>query len=249
MSKLVVALHDVTPAHGERLERAERLLEALGITAASYLFVPAFHGMAAAHESGDFVAWCRRSRPISIQWALHGYFHDERTGVTEGLGRLSPIEWLGSKVLTHREAEFLRLRGGALSARIDAGIASFERCIGSKPTAFVPPAWLFNDELLQALSARGFHLTESQLRLFHLPSGVTRRSPVITWATRSRLHRGGSIALAAARRRLCARGDVMRVALHPFDFDHPSTVASIARTLDLLRRDRVLVAYDAHLFG
>src|SRR5262249_61054451 len=40
---LLVALHDVTPAHAARLEQAERLLTRPGVPAVTYLFVPDFH--------------------------------------------------------------------------------------------------------------------------------------------------------------------------------------------------------------
>src|SRR5262247_3798278 len=73
--RLLISLHDVTPFHRDRIERAERLLTSLGITPVTYLLVPDFHGTAAAHASADFVDWCRRPRPFAVQWFLHGYFH------------------------------------------------------------------------------------------------------------------------------------------------------------------------------
>jgi predicted deacetylase len=243
--KLLVALHDVTPVHAARLEKAERLLTALGIRRVTYLLVPDFHASGAAHASDAFVAWCRMARPFDVQWFLHGYFHKD---VVASARRLNAADWLASKLLTAGEGEFLELRGDALRERIGAGVQSFERCLGDAPSGFVAPAWLFNSELIPALTNMSFQFTESHFRVFHLRTGRERTAPVITWATRTRLRRYGSLIVALAERRLWQAQPLLRVALHPYDFDHPATVASIARTLDAVRRDRVLATYDDSLF-
>jgi predicted deacetylase len=244
--RLLVSLHDVTPVHARRLERAERLLEALGVEAVTYLLVPDFHGLGAAHALMEFVAWCRAPRPYVVQWFLHGYFHGEHVVPAVGGPRLTASEWLASSFLTAGEAECLGLRGEALHARLRNGIESCELCIGAPPTGFVAPAWLFNQELVPALTAMNFEYTESQLRVWQLRTGRVRRSPVITWATRTALRRWGSVACSAVRRH--TRHPVVRVALHPFDFDHPGTIASIARTIDALRGNRTIAPYDDALF-
>src|SRR5262245_51371450 len=74
---LLVAVHDVAPVHVDRIERAERLLSRLGVSAATYLFVPDFHGGGAADRDREFVGWCRSARPYAVRWFLHGYFHRE----------------------------------------------------------------------------------------------------------------------------------------------------------------------------
>ena len=53
--KLLIALHDVTPVHRARLEKAERLLAELGVSHVTYLLVPDFHGCARADASADFI--------------------------------------------------------------------------------------------------------------------------------------------------------------------------------------------------
>jgi len=244
----LVALHDVTPVHAARIEQAEQLLAALGISQVTYLLVPDFHGAAPAHSSAAFVSWCRRPRQFGVQWFLHGYFHSEMIAPPDEGRRRSVGEWMASTFLTAKEGEFLRLRGDALRARISAGAHSFERCTGEAPSGFVAPAWLFNSELIPTLAELSFRFTESHFHLFHLRTGRRLASPVITWATRTRVRRYGSLVVSAAQRRLWCRQPVLRIALHPYDFDHPATVASIARTLEAARRDRAVAAYDDRLF-
>jgi uncharacterized protein len=242
--KLLVALHDVTPAHAGRIARAERLFASLGIPRVTYLLVPDFHASAPAHESRDFVEWCRSPRAFDVRWFLHGYFHSDSIHVTSAAGRLSFAEWFGKAFLTAGEGEFLTLRGHRLRARLEAGVQSFARCLGEQPAGFVAPAWLFNEELMPALARLGVLFTESHFHVFHVQMQQALKSPVITWATRTRIRRHGSLIASALERRLWARRPVVRVALHPADFDDDRIVASIACTLEVLRRDREVTTYD-----
>jgi predicted deacetylase len=247
VKRLLVSLHDVSPFHGDRIVRAERLLTALGISTVTYLLVPDFHGAAAAHASGAFVAWCRTSRAFKVHWFLHGYFHRE-CAVTSDRGRPAAAERLAARLLTAGEGEFLALRGEPLRERLRAGVRSFERCLGAPPAGFVAPAWLFSRDLIPTLAGMQFRFTESQLRVFQLQTGRVRMSPVITWATRTPIRRYGSLAAARLQQLVWRTHPVVRVALHPYDFDDRGIVASIARTIDLLRRTRLISAYDDALF-
>lgn len=73
--KLLVSLHDVTPFHLPRLQKAEALCEALGVEKMSFLLIPDYHSLGRSDLSPDFVAWCRRDRAFDVEWFLHGYTH------------------------------------------------------------------------------------------------------------------------------------------------------------------------------
>jgi predicted deacetylase len=241
---LLVALHDVTPAHAERLERAERLLTSLGIPAVTYLFVPDFHAHAPAHAYPDFGAWCRAPRPFAVQWFVHGYFHREGVGRARHLAATRPAEWFGRTFLTAGEAEFLLLRGELLDERLRDGVQSFLTCFGRAPAGFVAPAWLYNEELMAALTRLQFVYSESHFHVFDLRRALAVPAPVMTWASRSAAHRAGSRAAVSIARRWWARRPLVRIAMHPLDFEHPRIVDGIARTLDALRSDHRVVTYE-----
>ena len=238
---LLVALHDVAPVHADRLEHAERLFDEIGIEAVSYLLVPNYHGHCPADQRADFVAWCRERRPWRVQWFLHGHFHREEPERQRGA---TLLEWCGRTFLTDGEGEFLTLRGRALDARLRAGIETFERCLGESPTGFVAPAWLYNDDLFPALRRARVSFTESHFHVFDMSRDRPIRAPVVTWASRSRAHRIGARLASAAGRRLWRDDRVVRIALHPGDFDHRRIVDSIRRTIDALRAGRNEVVYD-----
>lgn len=249
--KVVIALHDVTPVHAARIAKAERLLASIGATTVTYLLVPDFHQTGPVHERDDFIAWCRAARPFRVQWFLHGYYHRDMTpSPDDAESRERNLRArLAAAFMTAGEGEFLTLRGQALADRLDRGIASFTACLGAAPEGFVAPAWLFEEALLPALRARGIRFTENHVRVFDLLRERQRDCGVITWATRTPIRKYGSLIVSRALSLYWRQRPVLRVALHPLDFDHPMTVASIARTLEAVRETRETVAYDHELFA
>ena len=65
---VLVSLHDVTPRYVERLARAEALFRELGVTRATYLLVPRYHGGWAIEKDSGFVSWCRQPRAFTVDW-------------------------------------------------------------------------------------------------------------------------------------------------------------------------------------
>jgi predicted deacetylase len=236
--QLIVALHDVTPVHAARLDRAEALLRTLGIDEVTYLLVPRFHGVPSADDA-TFIRWCRATRPFRVHWMLHGYFHRESRDASLSDPRGA---WWKRRWLTGGEGEFLALQGDALHERLIQGRDVFRRCLDADPDGFVPPAWLAHPSLASALRDLGFDYTEDHHRLYQLQQAHTRPAPVITWATRTVARRVGSRVVCPALARLWRSQPLIRVALHPHDFDHPATIANITGLLRRLRRERELVS-------
>jgi len=235
--KLLVSLHDVTPYHLSRLRCAEALLGAIGIRKLAYLLVPQFHGGYPCDADPEFVAWCRAPRPFAVDWQLHGFHHLEPPPAERG-GRGKWSDALKRRLLTGGEGEFLALDRSAQRSRLDAGRAMFRRCLGSDPESFVAPAWLFNPALPPLLAELGFRYTESHRRIYSLQTGDSRRSPVITWATRTSLRKLASLAAAPVLLRQWEREPLLRVAIHPFDVESRGTIASIEAVLGRLLERR-----------
>ncbi len=242
---LLVSLHDVAPVHLERLRRAEALFKRLDIRAVQYLFVPEFHGRYRASEFPEFLEWCRRDRGFSegfdAQWCLHGYYHQERRDEKAAAVNLTWEERLKRRFLTAGEGEFLVLDPAEQKRRLEAGLAEFAHCLtGVKPAGFVAPAWLYKPELLPLLKEFNLPFTEGHHRIFRVNDGASLSAPVITWATRTSFHKHGSLFVCPLRAWWFRNSPLLRVALHPHDFDHPETEASIERVLAKLVRRRSL---------
>lgn len=238
--KLVISLHDATPFHLERIRRAEALFRELGVAKITYLFVPEYHGGYPAREDAGFSAWCRKPRPFQVAWHLHGFRHLEDA---DGAARGGAGDFLKRRLLTAGEGEFLALGPAAQRHRLEKGREDFRACLGFDPAGFVAPAWLFNAHLPGILRDMGFRHTEDQRRLYRVDTGASLESPVITWATRTPLRKYGSLVVCPLLLRLWSRTSVLRVAMHPFDFDHPETIAGVRAVLGraLLGREQACV--------
>ena len=237
---LIVSLHDVAAVHLPRLRKAESLLRSLKVDQVQYLFVPEFHGRYRASEYPEFLDWCRRERSFKVSWWLHGYYHQDRPVSPEPEVELNFAERMKRRFLTAGEGEFLTLNAAAQRRRLQAGMEEFSHCLqGIKPAGFVPPAWLFKpDVLLPVLREMNLPFTEDHHLIYDVNHGRSRPAPVITWATRTLLRKYGSLVLAPIRTLLLRKSSVVRLAMHPHDFDHPLVVRNIETVLRTLKRDR-----------
>jgi uncharacterized protein len=244
--KLVISLHDATPFHLERMRRAEAVFRDLGVAKIAYLLVPEYHGGYPCADSPEFIAWCLEPRPFRVDWHLHGYHHLESPGAGGKAGAAGGSNAFKRKFLTAGEGEFLALDAASQRMKLEMGREVFRKCLGADPEGFVAPAWLFNAALRPALREMGFRNTEDHRRMYQVQTGLSIASPVITWATRTVLRKYGSLVVCPALARLWywSREPVLRVAMHPFDFDHPATVASIRSVLgrEIKRREQVSAA-------
>jgi predicted deacetylase len=237
--QVLVSLHDVTPAHRDRLDRAEALLSAVGVRRVAYLLVPDYHGSNSIARATDFHAWCARRRAYDVEWVLHGYFHAEAPAAGGGVRG-----WIARRTLTAGEGEFLALPAAEQSDRLRKGLEALA-VLDIRPRAFVPPAWLSNDALHDALRDVELRYTEDHIRVFDVMTGASRAVPAISWSTRTPVRRIGSRLVCRALAHLTRRAPAIRIAIHPFDMDHAPTAAQIQRMLARVLRDREPVTYEA----
>ena len=222
--KLVVSIHDVTPAHDAAVRwlwdlcRARKIVPAL-------LVVPNWHGEfpLAAHET--FAGWCRTAASLGADIFLHGGRHDE-FGVSRGWR-----DELSAFGRTDREGEFLTLDKHTARRRIDEGLATL-RQIGLSPIGFVAPAWLSRVTCRDAITEAGLSVSEDDRSIYLHRHAQRLSSPVVRWSARSawRARSSAFVARAAAARH--GRHPLVRVALHPRDLAHPTTAKSVANALD-----------------
>jgi len=242
--RVLISLHDVTPFHLERVKRAEELFLQMGIGQVAYLLVPEFHHGHACDQSPAFHDFCRRTAPFAIDWMLHGFYHLEEDNPSRDS---TWSEGLKRKWMTAGEGEFLAIAQKEASARIERGKAVFRRCLGEDPLAFIPPAWLHGEGLFGWLKAWGFLYTENHAAIHLLAQNRRFESPVVTWATRTWMRRKGSLWVCPALERMTRRSDLLRIALHPYDFDFPETRRNIEKVLKRALRRRQVIGWKSLL--
>jgi hypothetical protein len=222
--KLLVSIHDVTPALDDRVRRLWSLCAERGVQPALFV-VPNWHGAWPLVEHRPFVDWLRRRADEGAEVFLHGERHDEQ-GLTRGWR-----DQLRAMGQTEREGEFLTLDEERARIRVARG-AALLRQLGLAPIGFVPPAWLAQETTARAALDCGLPLGEDAYSV-HLHRRATRLpSPVVRWSARTSLRARLSAGVASARWMLRRRDWLVRIALHPADLGNPITARSLTESLD-----------------
>jgi predicted deacetylase len=222
--KLLVSIHDVSPATAPRVQQLWARCAARGIWPA-LLVVPNWHGEWPLDRYPHFVRWLRRRCEQGAEIFLHGERHDE-----SGLRRRWP-QALSAWGRTANEAEFLTLNETQARERIERG-AALLRSLGLDPVGFVAPAWLAKEGTARAAAACGLVIGEDERYVFLYRRQTRLASPVVRWSARTAFRAHASALVAGLSWLLYRRHPLVRLALHPGDLSHPSTERSLTRSLD-----------------
>jgi predicted deacetylase len=236
--QLLIAVHDVTPAHADRVARIIDLLANAEVGQYALFVVPQWHGGWTLDEHRDFVALLRQQAAAGSEIFLHGLRHDE-----QGTRRAwyHQVRAFGR---TDGEAEFLALPPAEAGARMDRGLEIF-RAAGLEPVGFVPPAWLHGRDWSRLMRERRLAYTENSWAVFDVTQQVRLRASAFCWSTVRRWHETAGALIAAARLRVQARAPLLRVAIHPPDIDSRPVRESLQRVLRALLIGRRALSYRA----
>jgi predicted deacetylase len=222
--KLLVSIHDVSPANEVNVRDSWKICRSRGITPA-LLVVPNWHGRWPLARSPKFVGWLRARAADGAEIFLHGERHDEAGS------RRTLRDEIRAFGMTASEGEFLSLTTREARDRIIRGVGAL-RHSGLEPVGFVPPAWLGRPGWTRAVSDSGLRYSED-VAFVYLHERATRlHAPVIRWSARTPFRARLSSLVAAARWRRERRTPLVRLALHPQDLTSPEVRESIVRTLD-----------------
>ena len=234
---LLASIHDVSPRFEREVDELVDLLQPHVGYRVAMLVVPNHWGDAPLIAGSAFASKLRAWADAGVEMFLHGYFH--RDDAAHG-GRWNRFR---ARFMTAGEGEFLGLSKREALSRLSHGKALVEDVTGRPIAGFVAPAWLYGPGALEALADCAMPIAEDHLRVWSPASGaVLARGPVITWASRTRLRLGSSLAAAAALRRLPT--SVARVGVHPPDCREPALVGSIQDTLQRLCSSRRPARYS-----
>jgi predicted deacetylase len=233
---LLVSIHDVTPAHERRIQRALALLAEFEVERFALLVVPDWHGSWPLGRFEAFASAVRACGAGGAEVLLHGFRHDEA-----GSSR-TVLQHVRTWGRTAREAEFLGLLPDEADRRIAEGCATL-RSAGLEPTGFVPPAWFHGRGLGTVLRAHGFTVTEDAWSVIDLVRHRHIRAPAVQWSARKPWRAAAGVAIAAARLPLERWRRVLRFVIHPADVEHPAVADSVRWSLEALLRDRKPTSY------
>ncbi len=236
---LVVSIHDVSPLTWKLvLTMATDLAEA-GVHHAAFLVIPNHHSKAPILESPKFCDWLRGAAQMH-EIVLHGYFHSRpRSG---GGWR----DTFMTEHYTAREGEFYDLTEHEAALRLERGRNEFAE-LGLAARGFVAPAWLLGRDAERAVSRLGFDYT-TRLRTFK--DLVTRRETIsqsLVWSVRSGWRRVASICWNGLLARRLFRAPLLRIGLHPVDWQHGTVRRQALHLVRTALAAREAITYDGWL--
>jgi predicted deacetylase len=209
---MVISLHDVHPGSLFRVKQQVRELESWGAHHFSLLVVPWFHGEVQAKEDDALADWLREREALGDEIVLHGWKH-WREG---DYARRGNLFW--TRFYTANEAEFLDVDAAWARERLGAG-REMLRGMGLSVDGFIAPAWLLGDAAWDEVRAAGFRYTTT-VRGVRRSDGSWWRSQSLCWSARAAWRRQVSLFWNWILWRDLARGNLMRVSLHPVDVEY-----------------------------
>jgi predicted deacetylase len=235
MTMRAVTLHDIDPATFARSAEVRDWLTEHGVERATLLVIPAAAMRAFDARSPELAAWLLERTAAGDAVAQHGFRHKRQRRAAPPRGWIA--EWQGGEA-----AEFPGLSRNGTTAAVRAG-RSVMTDAGIEPRGFVAPGFAYTPALRRELDS-GFEWWASRTRV-HCSDGTRVSARARTMGTSSSLKRALSpLAFAAGP----LRTRLLRIEVHPQDFDFPRHVQALERLLSRSagRRD---VTYDELLAG
>jgi predicted deacetylase len=231
-----VALHDVAPSTFDRCVQIRDWLAERGVTRATMLVIPAGDLHPFDVRSPGLAAWLRRRSFDGDAVAQHGFRHlrVRRAAI--------PRRWI-AHAQGREAAEFPGLDQLATRSAVRTGMEVMSAA-GIRPRGFVAPAYAYTRSLRDELEDR-FEWWAGLVGI-HRAGRRTVLAPAHGLGTSGPFKR--LVSPLTARAGACAGGRVLRIDVHPADFDLPHHV----RALESMLRGaagRSMVSYDELVAG
>lgn len=233
----VVSIHDVAPVTRDASARIIAELSARGVGVCSLLVVPNYHHTGAAVNDREFVHWLRGMEADGHEIVIHGYFHQRPRQSNETLRQR-----FVTRFYTDDEGEFYDLGYAEAFERITRARDEFTAA-GLKPRGFIAPAWLLSPEAERAAVDAELEYTTRLTNVRDLRSGESSSARSLVYSVRNGWRRGTSLAWNSLLQRVMQNAPLLRLAIHPPDFEHPNVWRQICRTATWLAENRTPTTY------
>ncbi|WP_244182694.1 DUF2334 domain-containing protein [Pseudomonas floridensis] len=210
---VLLVLHDVAPHSWPIYEPFVNAVDQLGRVNMTWLVVPDFHRRSPTGNDPRFQQRLAERLERGDELALHGYYHCDDSPTPRTLR-----DYFMRRIYTW-EGEFYCLDSQQALARLEAGIATFER--HNWPLhGFVAPAWLMSQGTRDALRQLPLRYTSDSRHLFNLPDFTPITAPGLVWSARSPWRRAASRLYSDLKMLRLRDATTIRLGLHPVDMLH-----------------------------
>jgi len=238
---LVVSIHDVSPSTGNRTKEILSDLKSVGVSRVSLLVVPDHHHRGLVSANPAFAAWLCAECAAGNEAVLHGFFHLRKNKATD-----DPVKRLITRSYTAGEGEFFDLDRPEARRLLDLGKTALKNC-GVEPAGFIAPAWLLGPEAEQAVRESGFEYTTRISTVVDFRTETTHSSRSLVWSVRAAWRRTCSLAWNALLAEKNRESWLLRIGIHPPDWDHPRIRRQILQIIGKALAARSPMTYDGWL--
>ena len=238
---LVVSIHDVSPFTRDRTREILDDLHGVGVKITSLLVIPDHHRRGLISGDPGFAGWLREKCGAGHEAVVHGFYHLRKGGEADG-----PWKRFVTRSYTAGEGEFYDLDEAAAGRLLAAGRSAFDAC-GVPYCGFIAPAWLLGPAADRAVRRAGFAYTTRIAAVSDFLANRTFASRSLVWSVRAGWRRACSLAWNAALVPATRANPLVRVGIHPPDWDHPAIRRQILRIVRTEISGREAMTYEGWL--
>jgi len=228
---LVVSIHDVSPLTLQKTQQILDDLKKIGCASTSLLVIPDHHRRGRVSMNATFAEWLRERVAAGHETVLHGYYHLREQQSADGV-----FKKMVTQSYTAGEGEFFDLSQTEARERLKSGMSEFTAC-GVAATGFIAPAWLLGDDAECAVRSLAFEYTTRIATVSDFKSGDVLSARSLVWSVRAAWRRVCSLAWNRLLALTLRNAPLLRVGIHPPDWDHTAI------------RDQILNLTSAALAG
>lgn len=237
----MVSIHDVSTVTREQVARMLEDLAGEGVPVTSLLVIPDHHHRGRIDRDPVFPAWLGDQVALGHEAVLHGYHHLRPVKRGEGV-----VTRLITRHYTAGEGEFHDLSFAEASELLRLGKEALSGC-GVLFTGFIAPAWLLGDEAEQAVRKEGFAYTTRIGSVIDCERGVSFRSRSMVYSVRAPWRRVASLIWNENLFRVLSDAPLLRIGLHPPDWEHSAIRQHLLRCLRIAASRRRVTTYGEWL--
>ena len=243
MKHLVISIHDVSPLTREVSAKMIGELRTLGVAHISLLVIPDHHHHAPFLHDPGFCSWLNEQHGAGHEIVIHGYFHQRPPRAHD-----SPRTKIVTRFYTAGEGEFYDLDERAAGDLLKKARYEFAQ-LGLHPSGFIAPAWLLSGDAERVLPKFGIEYTTRLATVSDLKTRAVYRSQSLVWSVRSAWRRMVSLRWNALLYERLRPNALLRVGIHPPDFEHPKIWAQTRTLISRALVERTPITYHDWVFA
>lgn len=241
---LIVSIHDVTSSTQAVVQEMIDDLKRYGVSHCSLLVVPHYHKKESLIGEPPFRQWLHEKQEEGHEIVLHGWAHLRPTALKEGLWKR-----LITQCYTRGEGEFYDLSYEDARAKLRMGKEEFKQAGFDLKTitGFIAPAWLLSEQGERAVAEEGFSYTTRLKGVIDLRKDrpVFYRAQSMVYSVSAAWRRCMSLVWNEflLRRSKQKKWPLLRLGLHPPDWNHPAIRKHALTTVSRVIEQRVAMTY------